>query len=1067
MSSIASFNAFKGYSFQNLVFTLFLIKMDYDRKILRLKAENFVDGHNFDDIYLETNDASVYIQVKNMEILKEQLKIKNNVIQLNNQKILYYPENINLLIIKDINITSNCFFMGLPCYKQENLYICSLNPNAIFDLIENLNIDEKRLWQLMMASSSVSAQKCEITIEDLPSFNFYNTELQEETLAIRKEILDCEKNAVNFIVGKPGIGKSHLAKELSIKNSILYRFWIGENDINKSERLQYCNFIKDISFQIFNCSHIKEENEIIEKLNEDKKILIIDGLDHVENYNCNEIDKFFAFIQELESKNVHSIILTRPLRHEILGNIIELSNWNKSQTKEFINKKYNIKDYSLEESIYNISKGYPIIVDFLCKEYLQNNEIRPFPDIQNLNTYFDTLISDNDIKNLYIFAKCKCFLIFEELEQILGQYNYDMFQEFLNRNKFLFNINGNRVALIHDSLNLYINTKLSRYPELDDKIQSFVVHSLSKNEIRFFTRFQSFELEKDETLIILKNYLNLDVFKKILYANLDYESIRNFYKILPYEMSKFSSNDFTELEYLQLSIIESIVARNHIEQNFQLLIPLFNYLNKHTPKTYNIDIYSSETLYTLQSFNLKEYERYIDEGFYDINQVMDSYIEAQNEYYLFLKRNDGVPVDTSKINFSYISSMGEYWGIQQITALICKLFLTNNNYLQSVDFVKLCANEKSEYYSIAYKILQTFNIETSQRNITNLKNNVRDLIFQYGKFEEVNYYTQKTLKELINEYAKKGSFTLNSCIASYLRYAIICDKTIDIESISLYWGMFYQRKDYSLDEIQTFLSILKNHKLIKLQDCCNLINTCQKMTEKSYRDNFNDFLNNLSFKELTKFLQTNDLKNYRINTSSLKPKIINALPKHFVYYEICEIILGYNPPKINSFVEFGDIHNILESKYKDWAITLIKDNNITIYYAPKELKIEGINIVHNKDEYVAGTQFENGYAYYMDKEYIAKKNISHLELSKMINGHYFRLPCASLFYHCKADVIKADIKKIFFNALCLNNTQYFYCYLYNMSISSIIELLDYFKIDVDWNEIKTILVTYLDLSLVI
>ena len=69
MSSIASINAFRGYSFQQYVFTLFLIKMDYERKILRLKAENFVD-HNFDDIFIDIPNNPVYVQVKNTRLVK-------------------------------------------------------------------------------------------------------------------------------------------------------------------------------------------------------------------------------------------------------------------------------------------------------------------------------------------------------------------------------------------------------------------------------------------------------------------------------------------------------------------------------------------------------------------------------------------------------------------------------------------------------------------------------------------------------------------------------------------------------------------------------------------------------------------------------------------------------------------------------------------------------------------------------------------------------------------------------------------------------------------------------------
>lgn len=1066
MSSLASINAFRGYTYQYQVFCLFLIKMDYDRNIIKVKAENFVDNHNFDDIIIETNNNSVYIQVKNMIVTKENFKIENNYVTLNNQKIKYNPDLKNILIVNKIDIENNCEFMGVKCYKEGNIFICSLSVDDIYNSIESLNIEENRILQLLRLSSTICANNCEINILDLPKFNFYNTELQEKTLEIRNNILNFKDNTVNYIIGKPGIGKSHFAKELKIDNSILYRFWIGENDINKNDRLQYNNFIRDISYKIFDCSHVKEEIEILNKLKKDGKVLIIDGLDHVENYNCSEIEKYFYFINMLEKNNIHSIILSRPLRHEIVGNIIELQNWNKSQTKEFINKKYSILDYSLEEQIYNISKGYPIIVDFLCKEYLLNNEIRPFPQISDLNTYFDTLISESDVKGLYVFSKCKCFLTQQELKSLLDSYGWDTFQEFFNRNKFLFCVEKNRISLIHDSLNLYINTKLPQYQVIDDKIKSLVVNSMMNNEINFFARFQSFELDNDTKLSIIKKYLNIDVFKYVLYNNLDYESIRSFYKIIPNEMIKFSSSKFTELEYLQLSIIESIVARNHIEQSFDLLIPLFNYLKTHKPNSYNTDIYSSGTLYSLQDFNLKKYERYIDEGFYDLDQVLHAYNEAQYKYVLYLKRIEKGNFDTSKIDFKAIPQCGDYWAIENISAIMCQSYLIKKDFLDSKNFVTYCATDSPKYYPIAIKILEQFNINPNQRNVENLKDSVKDVIFQYDTFKDINYYEQKTLKEIIREHSHEGSFTLYSYIVGYLRHAIMCNKDIDIESISLYWGMFYQRKDYSLDDIQTILNVLKHHHYINLQECCNLINTCQNMTEKSYRDNFNTFLNNLSFDELKIFIKTNDLYKYRINISQLKPEIINILPQPFVYKQIFEIILGYNINNIHTSIEYYNIENILKSNYKDVIIKLMRDHEITIYYAPKDLVIKDISIVNNREEYIIGSQFDSGYAYYKDKDYIKEKGINHLDLAKMIDGYLYRLPYANLFYNFEENIIKKDIKSILFNALCLNNYKYFDFYLYNMSISSIIELFEYFNINVSWDKVNKIFNCFFDISLI-
>ena len=57
--------------------------------------------------------------------------------------------------------------------------------------------------------------------------------------------------------------------------------------------------------------------------------------------------------------------------------------------------------------------------------------------------------------------------------------------------------------------------------------------------------------------------------------------------------------------------------------------------------------------------------------------------------------------------------------------------------------------------------------------------------------------------------------------------------------------------------------------------------------------------------------------------------------------------------------------------------------------------------------------------------YIKEKEINHLDLAKMVDGYYYRLPYASLFYHFEEQTIKSDIKQILFNSLCLNNSKYF------------------------------------------
>lgn len=58
-------NGFKGYTYQQYIFTLFFAKMDTERKIKKIEAES-QGTKQFDDLYVEMEDGTRYrIQIKN------------------------------------------------------------------------------------------------------------------------------------------------------------------------------------------------------------------------------------------------------------------------------------------------------------------------------------------------------------------------------------------------------------------------------------------------------------------------------------------------------------------------------------------------------------------------------------------------------------------------------------------------------------------------------------------------------------------------------------------------------------------------------------------------------------------------------------------------------------------------------------------------------------------------------------------------------------------------------------------------------------------------------------------
>ena len=174
-----------------------------------------------------------------------------------------------------------------------------------------------------------------ISILDLPTLKTFNTDLQEESLNINHKLLKFEK--ILLIEGKPGVGKSHFVNSINdlYPNNLLYRFWTGNQDRDYLERLKFRNFIQDINIKLFKDLKDRPLVDLFNELKKRKITFLIDGLDHVENYNNREISQFIDFIDELK-EYCRIIVLSRPLVNCLTWKKQVLENWNKKQTAQVL-----------------------------------------------------------------------------------------------------------------------------------------------------------------------------------------------------------------------------------------------------------------------------------------------------------------------------------------------------------------------------------------------------------------------------------------------------------------------------------------------------------------------------------------------------------------------------------------------------------------------------------------------------------------------------------------------------------------------------------------------------------
>ena len=124
---------------------------------------------------------------------------------------------------------------------------------------------------------------------------------------------------------------------------------------------------------------------------------------------------------------------------------------------------HEITEYRIQQQIFNISGGYPIITYFLAEDFKLNHRINIELPIKSINDYYDTLFLRNEKPSaaISIFASGNCFFTLKEIEGFFSEPEmYEVICEFIKNHPYLFKIIENRISLIHDSLNTYLRINL-------------------------------------------------------------------------------------------------------------------------------------------------------------------------------------------------------------------------------------------------------------------------------------------------------------------------------------------------------------------------------------------------------------------------------------------------------------------------------------------------------------------------------------------------------------------------------------------------------------------------------
>jgi hypothetical protein len=608
------------------------------------------------------NILSLLKDIKDMSFNK--LRITEELVSINGKE--HKRANfVNIIVCKEIEIICNDEVFGMPAYLEKGVYIISINREQINDRIKRLNQQNESRFFITnnFFDRCLDQRKFTISKSDLPLIDVFSTKLSETSILFNTDFLNQEN--YTFIEGKPGVGKSHLVSSLESKypKSILYRFWLSNQDSMYKSRLEYSSMLNDFSKKVFGDQQRRSKAEILEEIAERKLIVLIDGLDHVENYNPQELDIIVGFIEELMSSS-KVIVLSRPIIRNVSWNKYILENWTYDDTKKVLSELYHISDCKTVQKIYDITKGYPIIVKYIAEHYKNNHELPDINSLQDLDDYYSQLLYEQKSKSaLSIFLYCRSYLMISEINHVLGSLHSSSIHEFISENPYLFEIRLNRVSLFHDSLTTFLRKNNENYTQMKKEVEKYSYNSIMAGEKRFLSRFSFLDLSKTQRKQIMVKYLSIEFFKRLVIDTIDFEAIHFFYQQVRENLILFKPDELTPLQYYDLSLIINLIERNHISGSNGFLYTyvkclLFNGHNEENITSYGelfsmlyyIQKCDSSLLYRSQSiFNIDlEY----------FHRRLNEEIEEEEKY--FKLDEESMTVEHLKSTIEENKSLGSY-----------------------------------------------------------------------------------------------------------------------------------------------------------------------------------------------------------------------------------------------------------------------------------------------------------------------------------------------------------------------------------------------------------------------
>lgn len=936
--------AIKGYSYQQKVFALFLSIMDTERSIAKITLEA-LNTKNFDDIYFECiPDGEVpgktyRIQAKNYPgITIKDISITEHVLSIKGNNNEFNPSDNNILIVNTTQIAGTESFMGLPCKKLKGITIIPLTPEQIADRMDNMFCSESREVQIIHTADSVTQNaKFEISIDELPALIEMSTDLENKTVLLRAVPSEFEY-AITFIEGKPGVGKSHFVDEICEKypDAIVYRFWIGSQDPNKNRRIRFDVFMSELGIKVYRSAKKVYTEELVSAIQRENRLVVIDGLDHVENYNPQQLHQFVEFIDKL--KNTRTIVLSRPLRYAVPWKKESLLDWNIDETCIYLEMAYGISEYQTQRQIFDISGGYPIITYFLAEDFKLKQKISLTTPVSGINDYYDTLfVNDEEPSSaMGIFASGNCFFTWKELKGFFTDPEmYEVIREFAKEHPYLFKIIRNRISLIHDSFNTYLRTKIETFAQRQAKTVAAVRESLLSGSVEYMARMDSFEFDDEFYLKMLKKYSNADSFMELMLSTRDYNSITSLYVQLQ-RLLEDRAGVLDIYEYYSFALLFQIATRNNLVGDDSLVYQMLVYMRAHEGiEGIEDNIYSSD--YAWQVYLVCSGEGKYAEQYLANKHMGDIYdlIEHIDKDYEFYKKKEN-EITYNELDTCLRSDNTNL--LEKQTALInylISIYIHGKTVDKYFDLFKAyLSGDKQRSIAILLDEMSRYGLDSFW-----VRNSFRTAEYQLhelGFGGDNNRFRNCSLHELIAENAHRGSFHVTTLAASYLKLANHECRDVDISNLAYCWSMYYNHKDYSVSTIDEALLTFEAKELINWRQSFAIIDKLIDQSEKGISHLLTSYLNKKGSSCVQLLRETGYFRNERTNIRFWELNSGNY--DCFTDSEVADQVMQLLRVQFRSKnVKYADIRNIIGSKHKDLVLSGIKYFDYTILSPDEDL----------------------------------------------------------------------------------------------------------------------------------